>query len=609
MPGISFIAGNDRLSVNKLKSCREILKLRDKYFCDFIHHGDKSAILFSAYEKYPVLGFDQENYIILMEGMIYNRSDMEIEKAVRSIADEFLQSRNYEDNIQEFMERSDGDFLVLIYFKKTKEFLIFNDRWGRLPVFYFDAPELFILSREMKFVLEWIPSIVFNREGIVEFLTLEYNLGDKTLIRDIRRLGPATAICGKREDSLIRTEISCLIPVKFRSGDHISVEYAVDQYYDLFIESLDNRTNALQQSGMSIITDLSGGYDTRAIFTGLHQAGDDFLACTDNLITGDESPIARELAETFGRELEYFSAYHPVDDFDEMQKVTYLTGGLINCLVDTACFHDDLEREKTLGNNYAHFMGMGGEFVRWVYRPKRFYPDLPSMILDDCFNHYMPVRHACDIAQLSRDDYRENLYNAIDGYEEADISDQARHLFFEYNSKTVNAGEDRHRIFSWTVVPMWGKDIFEYAVSGFPSKYIGYEFFLEFLERLDPRTLTVPFYGSGLRADSALSVSYFKTKMGFKKIASDNRIFFKLAGKLKNRAVGVRRLIPSDATVADKMVRLCGESRVCSSVLDLISIRKFLEKNRDRMQLYQLLTLVLFLRELEYRFFEKISND
>lgn len=51
-----------------------------------------------------------------------------------------------------------------------EKIIVFNDRWGRLPVLFFSEKRIFALSRELKFVFHWIPSIEFDSIAIAEFL-------------------------------------------------------------------------------------------------------------------------------------------------------------------------------------------------------------------------------------------------------------------------------------------------------------------------------------------------------------------------------------------------------------------------------------------------------
>ncbi|MEW5925821.1 MAG: hypothetical protein AB1746_17710, partial [Candidatus Zixiibacteriota bacterium] len=536
MPGLSLIAKTEPLG-QKAADSFLLLKHLPKFNIDSIISNRNIAAAFVGYDGYPKICFDDPDKFILVEGMIYNFGDDIIKSSLIGIAGKFRENDSYQENIRRFMADADGDYLVFIYLKKESRLLLFNDRWGRLPFYYSFSDKMLVLSREVKFILEWVPRLQYNVHAMAQFLTLEYIPGDSTFFKEIYRLAPASVIEADITDTVINASVSPrIIPVSFKHMETGLKRYqAAEKYLELFRQSLKWRVDKLSEKNIPIVTDLSGGYDTRAVFAGLCEIGADFTACSDRLITGDETGTARRLAELYGKDICVMAAEHPIDNIDEMARLLYITDGLVNALIDTSCYYDDLERENKIPGPFANFKGMGGEFIRWVYMPKKGYHHLADAIIDDGYNHYMEISQACSLLGLKKDDLRDNLKSEIDHYNEPDPTGQTRHLFFDYNNKTVNTGEDRNRLFCWTVAPLWGNHLFSFASEMIPPRYIDYDFFALFLELLSLKSIRIPIYGSGVRFDSVVSRVLFRNRMNIKRTIRDNKYLFKTARWIRER--------------------------------------------------------------------------
>jgi asparagine synthase (glutamine-hydrolysing) len=188
MPGASVVVGYDSLSASRLAESHRDLEYKDGYDTRSLLSSPNVAISFSGYNGYPSYCYEDETLLILLEGLIYDATDTEIHSRLLEISQDYRDRRHYKSTITNFIDGSDGDYLVLLYFKKEDRMIIFNDRWGRLPTFFLQHDQVFALSRELKFLLHWIPSIGFDPFAIAEFLTFGYTLGEKTLVKGIRRM-------------------------------------------------------------------------------------------------------------------------------------------------------------------------------------------------------------------------------------------------------------------------------------------------------------------------------------------------------------------------------------------------------------------------------------
>lgn len=606
MPGTNIVLSSFVLPPPKVEASFQELHCNERYKSTLFFSGNKAVIGFSGYEGYPTRHYEDENVLILLEGLVYDKADPEVDSLLREIADDYHQGKGYKERIVELIENSDGDFIVLIYLKNEETIIIFNDRWGRLPAFFFTEDRTFAFSREIKFLLHWISSIEFDPIGMAEFLIYGYNLGQKTLAKGITRQKPASLLEVKCSSGQICMTEEALLPVDFETIDlGLTRDETIQQCVKLFKESLSVRAKKIQEIGLTIIADLSGGYDTRAIFGGLCQTHVPFTSYTDNPITGDESRIARQLTDSYNKTLCQCSASHPVHDFSILRNITYLTDCAVNSWVAVSAYYDTLEREKSFVSPTANFMGFGGEFIRHPYRLKKHYSSLIAILEDAAYTNYVPPPSAWSITKLKKDDFRKSLERDVALFPEKEERDKVKHLYFEYYNKEVNGGEDRHRRFSWTVQPLWGKKLFTYEMKHIPSKLISYKFFIDFLLALDPRLLKVPIYGSNLRLDSHVGRSLYEANTHLKEIVRGNRYTYNLY-RWVTRSIGRFHRKGEEYALVTEVRRMC-QDRFVSLQFDKTAIEKFLLQSPRRIEIYQLLTLMSYVAEVGRRFCRKVK--
>jgi hypothetical protein len=608
MPGINLVADINPLNRTRLSQSFQELKYREKFILDHYFASDKISIGFLGYKGYPSQSFENNDVLVLLEGFIYNKSDLEIDSALRRMVDAFPCNDKLASAVAAFMDDCDGDFLVIAFFKNNNDFLIFNGRWGRLPAYYSVADTRLALSRDMKFLLSWAESITFDQIALAEFLSFEYCLGEKSLFREIRLLPPATLIYAKIGDEKIEFKSRPLYPVDLSTRDNtVSRNEAIKKCVSLFRQSLLDRARRCHEKGLKIVVDVSGGYDTRAVLAGLASSGLDFTPATDHLFSGDESAIAAPLAALYGKEIKHFQAAHPFDNFEALKEITYLTDGSVNCQTASACFWDDLEREKSLRDMAVHFMGFGGEFIRHPYRPMSGYNSLADMLDHDSFTNFLPLAASAALLGLERADLSRNLRNETGAYPEKCEADKVKHLYFDYYNRLVSAGENRHRLFSWTVPPLWGKFLFEFEMTGIPPSFINYEFYINFLKGLDPRLLGIPLYGHNVKLNGALSLKKYLILQNLKGSIRSHRIPYHGHKKLRRFLGRFRAVSNRYEKICDEIMAVGRRSGAVAALIKQEALRRFLLTKPPEAQLYQILTVIFYIEEIERRFSGRIS--
>lgn len=561
----------------------------------------------AAGRNYPIIQYNLGRAQVLIEGMIYNKTETEIRLMLEKVVSRFLADSNYLSSVESMINDCDGEYWIVIYFTDRSELLLFGDYWGRLPSFYYSDHNRFIFSRNMDFILENIPAIKINKYALAEILSLEYNLGEKTYFTDVRRAEPASCFHAGFLNGKVISKQFRLFPPDFRTSfSGMPYDKAVAAAYELFLDSLKNRVDKLQSMGRRFIVDLSGGYDTRAVFAAVRKITPDFKACHDLLFTADESKIASALARYYQAELICLKAEHPADNISEINKVNYITDGLINSLVNISCFYNGLKRQASITDESADFMGLGGEFLRNVYQDKYPYGGFTEMLMDDAFTHFIRIHDAGRLLNLSGADMYDVFKDEVSRFPEGTRADRVRHLFYEYYRKITTAGEDRHRLYIWTVTPFWGRELIDLVTRKLPASYIDLRFYLRFLKLIDKDILKIPFYGMNYPLENRLFYLYALFREEVKRKLRDNRYVFKFFKRLRGMNQPQGRANADVDLLSREMLNICGRSDLIKSIFNLKYLAEYIGNKANRLQFYQLMTVITYLDEIERRFTGKI---
>ena len=147
MPGIhTIIDASIETRPEKTEKIKEALP--EDYFK--IESLIQTPLIFSSisyYDGYPFLSWANDTATVVLEGMIYNRPPEETKQEINKIARYFAEDKNYQSLVRDFVESSDGDYIVQIWDKATNTFLFFNDYFGRMTLYYSCRDKTCILSR------------------------------------------------------------------------------------------------------------------------------------------------------------------------------------------------------------------------------------------------------------------------------------------------------------------------------------------------------------------------------------------------------------------------------------------------------------------------------
>ncbi len=173
-----------------------------------------------------------------------------------------------------------------------KKVLIATDRIASRPIFYSEQSPIMVAS-EIKGILpvinKWSPDDLW----LMDFLTFDFGWGDRTIVKEIKALPPATALIADEKSYKIQRYAEWLFPVTEKPEDYV-VELA--RRYKIAIEN--TLSNLPKQ--LKIGFDLSGGLDSRVMASVARNRIDQTFTYDDNPPGGRNPVIASRIAKELG---------------------------------------------------------------------------------------------------------------------------------------------------------------------------------------------------------------------------------------------------------------------------------------------------------------------
>ena len=376
------------------------------------------------------------------------------------------------------------------------------------------------------------------------------------------------------------------------------------------LEATENRIIKLKEKGYKIISDLSGGYDTRAVIGCLNKYDREVSYYTNEYVQ-DETIIAEPLFRSLGSPGTYTkTCFRNEIDVEKISELIFRTEARVNYYTTSVCYND----AKYLKENYTatrtgHFGGLGGEFIR--HPGKKWYLSIYKSIENKVFSK-LSINEACSMVKMDPNECKNMFRTYFKSYKERKKSDILRHFYFEYyKNHVVEAGEDRERIFHWHLQPMLSKSFLCTIFNKIPMKWINFNYFIDFMSQIDERLLNTPIYKSRIDLKSTKSINRYdkesKKQNGarkfIKRLVKDKlsimvQIFEKLRGKSE--------INKNNSDIFQIFDKYYSELNKFKNIFEISSVKRFIDKAGGEHN--RLITLAMYLREIEKRYSDKIKQ-
>lgn len=506
MPGTNVVInfclnGNDKLTDNFSFLIHEEFYTVSEYTEEAIH------FIFNTYTGYPLKQYlKKADSVVFFEGLIYNKSLELLEEDINSIISA-IREGNYNNKIKDFVQSSDGEYLITIFDKMTNKVVFINDYFNMLPVYYkIDKPRI-IVSREPKFIIHFAEEIRFDKFAVLDFIRQEYTPGNRTLIDDMKTIDLGEILVVDIDNKTANIEKIFDFNFELSEYPYNSKTDALKDLYGLFMKSISDRANYFRNDDYKILADLSGGMDSRTVVGGLSKINAEFDCLTYEYFQ-DESIISKSVAESLG----ISDHFHKLSFENKIlenrnEELLYKTDGLVNYQTTQICYNDMEYIKSKFTEKSVRFGGFGGDFIRHPFKHSC------GGVLNSTLNAFyskMTFEEIGDLFPDYKSEYFHYLKTLYESFPEKTIDGQLRRLYFYYQRNLVlHGGNERSRLHYWVVHPMMGSQFLQTIFMRFPLKWANFEFLTRFLEKINPDLLSVNLFQTKLNLRSTFSLNLY----------------------------------------------------------------------------------------------------
>lgn len=490
-----FLNGNGKLDSSML--LKESWHKHKDVFID-----SSTRMSYSYYDSYIIKNWEIGDNTIIYEGCIFNLDDNTIIDKINSISSKVL-TDDIRNSIAEFVNEADGDYVVSIYNKLNKRLIVFNDILGGMAVHYSFTNSEFHLSRSMSYVVVNSGKNELSANYLSEFLTFGYNISDHTIFEKVKKLTPGSCIIIEQTESSISFKLLNIVSSQFSlENPYKSKKDAIIDLCDLFLNSCKRRIEYAQKNGFQIVNTMSGGYDSRTILGGIEKYEKHYTNLTYEY-KQDESIVAKKVLDAIDSESKYVKlSFENVPNIKD-SGLTFETDGKIESYTNSVCYNDLKNgRDKIfLDKKILYFGGFGGEFIR---HPMKSFIQSPKQL---GLSFSPSVKITAGIFKAKYTDVMDSINKTTEPYANYTHDVISKYLYNEYYQNYVRcSGEERTRLFYYTVQPMMAKDFILSIRRRVPLKWAGFRFYTDFLNQIDNRLTKVELFGNKVNIKSHYSL-------------------------------------------------------------------------------------------------------
>ena len=217
------------------------------------------SIIDKATGDQPIFS-DDKNISLIFNGEIYNY--IEIRDQLKSQGIKFQSKSDtevilklYEMEGEDFVKKLNGMFSICLHDFKKDKILIYRDRLGIKPLYYFKNEEQFIFSSSLSSIKKLKPVISPSKESCLLFYLFNYFPGSKTAYEEVFKLKPGNVII------ISNNKFSIKKYWELKKNNNIKYEDSKKQILNL----LENSVKINLRSDVPIATLLSGGMDSSVL--------------------------------------------------------------------------------------------------------------------------------------------------------------------------------------------------------------------------------------------------------------------------------------------------------------------------------------------------------
>jgi hypothetical protein len=163
--------------------------------------------------------------------------------------------------LKKYLKDINGQFIIIINFFKIKKFMIVNDRFGSIPVYFFKIDENIYFSHLYYDLnqIKYVKKIDFESFNFLQVLFFNRMFSDYTFHKDIKYLLPASIYShSTTKQSLLKYWVPNFKKKILKFNSEVG-----DKYIKLLTNSIERNLKEFKNQQVGIF--LSGGHDSRSV--------------------------------------------------------------------------------------------------------------------------------------------------------------------------------------------------------------------------------------------------------------------------------------------------------------------------------------------------------
>jgi len=414
-----------------------------------------SRLILSGDAKDGCQPIKNNDYVFLFNGEIYNTEYLKILIGRNDlVSDTRILFEGFLKFGVSFFSGCDGPFAIVVYDRKSKEFLLFRDHLGEKPLFYRQCDKNYVISSDLR-VFSGLESIELNENSVSSFIENGFCRKEETIFSHIFRVSPIIpdGFFYQSYESFVKSSCSNSLSARLKllSGNADYENSAI-----LLSSGVDSSIVALYLSAFSNIKAYS-----------LKISGDSY---------NDETEMARKTAEKLKIPFEVIN----IDNVYNEKTVKETISCLSEPVGDPGIFNQYECIKKISKNHKVVFVGTGGDEIFCGYERYRFgfFITLMSKLPFDMRQLILKISIKIVKAPLLRERLRKLLgFSKVTDIVDDRSSYLPNQLFSSFDSITfINGVEARAPLTSIMLRSFWVKnkikDILHYIVLKLPLKMI-----------------------------------------------------------------------------------------------------------------------------------------
>lgn len=380
---------------------------------------------------------EEAGVLCLFDGIVYTSADSPRNALIEPDGARKLLSA-YLESGPECLRDIEGNFSVAWWDRKHRRLTIGTDKIGQNLLFFGQHNGNFVFGSYIKQLLaSGFLTKELDLEGFADLLACEFVLGERTLFRDIRVIGPATYLVIEGDRVQAR---------QYWRIDDIESDRNLD---DGYVDELDTVwrlavRRAIQPDSESTIG-LTGGVDSRMILAAAAAQDLPLFSYTGGLPDSTDVLLARRAAELTGAE-HTFRLVEPSKADSWLETMVQYQGGFVATLHTHPC----MALFSKPGHD-ARVQGIGANYLRGTWAPKSgesasTTKDMPSFVFNRLVTPrkkgYLDRMWKPDLERFAQDATKAHVLDIIDKYDEKNGPLALTHFFHlhERCRKFLNKG-------------------------------------------------------------------------------------------------------------------------------------------------------------------------